>query len=162
MIRETNLQAQPVGHVRVPAAMIGGLSMILAGGLEWLGLLSRMNAAITRLVSRDDAEHFPKHLPEWCVWLMAGVFAFGLACAILGTRGHGRRAILCITAVILVAAWAPVLSLASHAPDIGAPWIATLWSGICSMVYAANHRMACDAPHLAERSHTPAPTDDPR
>lgn len=137
---------RPSGHVLVPAAAIGGLSMVLAAGLKMLGILDRANTGIAGLVSRGGAEHFPKHLPGWIIWIAAGLFAFGLAAAILGTPGQWRRAVLWITASVLVAAWAPVLSLASHAPDIAAPWIATLWSGVCSIVYAANHRMPCDRP----------------
>ncbi len=128
----------------VPAAAICGLSMALAAGLELFGMLERANAGLARLVSRGGAETFAKHLPEWTIWLTAGLFAFALAVAILGTPGHWRRVVLWITATVLMAAWAPVLSLASHSPDISAPWIATVWSGVCSIVYAANHRMACD------------------
>jgi hypothetical protein len=145
---------QPPGHLLVAAATIGGLSMIVAAGLELLGFLSRVNAAIAMLVSRNGAEVFPQHLPEWCIWLATAVFAFGLAGAILGSPGHGHRVILWVTAMVVVAAWAPVLSLAAHRPDIAAPWIATLWSGVCSVVYAANHHMDCDP--------TPPPADDPR
>ena len=162
MTREKNLPAQPVGHVLVPAAMIAGLSMILAGGLELLGFLTRLNAGIARLVSRNQAEKFPKHLPEWSIWLAAGVLAFGLAAAVLGTPGHGRRAVLWLTTVFLVAAWAPVLSLAAHTPDIGAPGVATLWSGVCALVYAANHRMACDASTRPPRHQSPASGHDSR
>jgi len=158
--REKNVHAQPAGHVWVPAATIAGLSLILAGGLELLGLLAGLNAGIARLVARHQLENLPQRLPEWGIWLAAGGFAFGLAVAILGTPGHGRRAVLWLTAVFLVAAWAPVLSLAAHVPDIGAPWVATLWSGVCAMVYAANHRMACDPP--TRPSSQPAPDHDPR
>jgi hypothetical protein len=61
---------------------------------------------------------------------------------------------LWLTAVVVVAGWAPVLVLAARAPDIGAPLIAVLWSGICAVVYAGNHRMAVDeivskSPHEA-------------
>jgi len=142
--RDKTNHFRSTGHVLVPAATISGLSMILVGGLQILGFLHLLNAEITRLVARGGAENFPKHLPAWCIWLAAAGFAFGLATAVLGTPGHGRRAVLWISTMILVAAWAPVLSLAAHAPDIAAPSIATLWSGICAMVYAANHRMACD------------------
>ena len=162
MTREKNIPVQPVGHVWVPAATIAGLSMILAGGLEVLGFLTRMNAGIARMVSQNHAENFPQRLPEWSIWLAAAVFAFGLATAILGTPGYGRRAVLWFTAVFLVAAWAPVLSLAAHDPDIAAPWIATLWSGVCALVYAANHRMACDAPTRPPRHPSPAPGHDAR
>lgn len=144
MNRPKNSHPHPAGHVLLPAAAIGGLSIVLAAGLELLGVLVRVNAGIARIVSRGGAETFPKQLPAWCLWLAAVVFAFGLAAAILGTSGHGRRVILWLSAVMLVAAWAPVLSLAAHAPDIAAPWIATVWSGVCALVYAARHRMPCD------------------
>ncbi len=135
---------RPPGHVLVPAAAIGGLSLVLATGLETLGFLKHLNAEIAAQFSRDGQEKFLNHLPDWSVWLAAAAFSFALAAAILATPGHVRRAILWITAVVLTGAWAPVLSLAAHSPDIAAPWIATLWSGVCAMVYAANHRMTAD------------------
>ncbi|MEI8038680.1 MAG: hypothetical protein WCJ14_09840 [Verrucomicrobiota bacterium] len=144
MTRHVTPHPRPPGHPLVAAATIGGLSMILAAGLELLGVLNRLNAGIAQLVARNGAETFPRQLPDWSIWLATASFAFGLAVAILGSPGHGRRLLLWITAMFLVAAWAPVLSLAAHAPAIAAPWIATLWSGICAMVYATNHRMACD------------------
>jgi hypothetical protein len=142
--RPKNSHPHPAGHVLLPAAAIGGLSIVLAAGLELLGVLAQVNTGIARIVSRGGAETFPKQLPDWCLWLAAAGFAFGLAAAILGTSGHGRRVILWLSAVMLVAAWAPVLSLAAHAPDIAAPWIATVWSGVCALVYAARHRMPSD------------------
>lgn len=135
---------RPPGHVLVPAAAIGGLSLVLATGLQTLGFLKRLNAEIAERVSRDGLEKFQKHLPDWCVWLAAAGLSIALAAAILATPGHTRRAVLWVSTVVLTGAWAPVLSLAAHTPDIAAPWIATLWSGICAMVYAANHRMAAD------------------
>jgi len=128
--------------------------MILAVGLDLLGFLDHLNAGVAQLVARNGSASFPRHLPKWGIWLAAAVFAFGLASAILGSPGPARRVILWFTAIVVVAAWAPVLSLAAHAPDIAAPWIATLWSGVCAMVYSTNHRMACD--------ETPPPSDDPR
>jgi hypothetical protein len=133
------------GQVLVPASAIGGLSLVLAAGLAALGVIGRANEGIARRVSRGGVETFGKNLPAWSIWLAAVILSFGLACAILATPGHGRRALLWLTAVVLMAAWAPVLSLAAHAPEIAAPWIATVWSGVCALVYAANHRMACDA-----------------
>jgi hypothetical protein len=142
--RDTSHHPRPPGHVLLPAAAIGGLAIVLSTGLALIGVLDRANRQIAALVSRDGAERFPKHLPEWAVWLATVTLAFGLTFAILETPGWWRRAILWLTTVILIAAWAPVLSLAAHAPDIAAPWIATVWSGACAIVYATNHRMACD------------------
>jgi hypothetical protein len=152
--RKNKLLTRPDGHVTVPAAAIGGLSIALAAGLAALGALDRVNAAIAGLVSRGGAEKFPKQVADGWVWLAAVIFAFGLAFAMLGTAGQWRRVVLWLTAIVLVAAWAPVLSLAAHAPEIAAPWIATVWSGVCSLVYAANHQMAVD-------QKSPS-SDDPR
>lgn len=146
----------------MPSATIGGLSLILAGGLELLGFIKRVNAEITQTLALNALETFPKHLPDWLIWLAAGLFAAALASAILCTPGQGRRLLLFITTLILVGTWAPVLSLAAHAPAIAAPWIATLWSGICALVYATNHRMACDTHTSSNITHPPASPDDSR
>ena len=130
--------------MRVPAAAIGSLSILLAVGLSALGILDRVNAMVAKAMFAGKAAGFPKALPEWAEWLAAVVFAFGLAFSILSVPGTWRRCVLWITAVVLVAGWAPVLSLAARAPDIAAPFIATVWSGVCALVYAGNHRMACD------------------
>lgn len=148
--RESNNHLRRKGHVVIPAAAIGGLSLVLASGLALLGVLDRANAGIASFLSRGGMETFPKQLPDWSIWLVTVVFAFGMAYAILETPGLWRRGILWITAIVLVAAWAPVLSLAAHAPEVAAPWIATLWSGVCAIVYSANHRMPCD-PSSASR-----------
>ena len=139
-----NSHPRPAGHVRVPAAAIGSLSILLAAGLSVLGILGRVNGMIAKWLLADKAAGFPKALPGWLVWLAAVLFAAGLSFAILSVPGTWRRFVLWITAVVLVAGWAPVLSLAARAPDIAAPFIATVWSGVCALVYAGNHRMPCD------------------
>jgi hypothetical protein len=130
--------------VLFPAAAISGLSLALAVGLELAGVLANLNVGISRIVSRGGAENFPKQLPGWCPWLVAALLSFALALGILGSPGPVRRVILWLSAVVLMAAWAPVLSLAAHAPEIAGPWIATLWSGVCALVYSARHRMPVD------------------
>lgn len=135
---------RPEGHVLVPAAVIGSLSILLAVGLSVLRILDRVDLAIASWMSQGKPAGFPKALPEWAVWLTVVLFAFGLAFAILGVAGIWRRVVLWITTAALVAAWAPVLALAAHSPDIAAPFIAVIWSGVCALVYAGNHRMACD------------------
>jgi hypothetical protein len=144
ILSSKNSQPLPAGHVRVPAAAIGSLSILLAAGLSVLGILHRVNGLIAKGLLAGKTTEFPKALPEWSVWLATALLAFGLAFAILSVPGTWRRCVLWITAVVLVAGWAPVLSLAAHAPDIAAPFIATVWTGVCALVYAGNHRMACD------------------
>ena len=132
------------GHGLVPAAAIGALSILLAVGLDVLRILEPLDRMVSKLLSQGAIHDFPKELPAWSVWLATVILAFGLPFAILSVAGTWRRLVLWITALVLVAGWAPVLVLAAHFPDIGAPFIATLWSGICALVYAGSHRMACD------------------
>ncbi|RYD23478.1 MAG: hypothetical protein EOP88_04005 [Verrucomicrobiaceae bacterium] len=142
----------PAGHVLVPAAAIGSLSIVLVTGLSLLGILGRVNLLIANSVSQGKPAAFPKLLPAWLPWLAAVLLAFALAFAILSVPGTWRRLVLWITTVVLIAGWAPVLGLAAHFPAIGAPLVAVLWSGVCAVVYAGNHRMPVDGNPSAPKS----------
>jgi hypothetical protein len=141
---DTPVKSQPAGHVLLPAVTIGALSMLLVVGLHVLGLLARGNDAVSRSMTLAMNGTFPKSLSLVVVGLAALVLAFGLSFVILAVPTTWRRIVLWVTTLVLVGAWAPVLSLAAYAPDIAAPWIASAWSGVCALVYAANHSMACD------------------
>jgi hypothetical protein len=142
--RDKRHDTRRVGHVLVPGAAIGSMSLILAAGLALLGFLEHANRMIAGLVSRGGAETFPKQLPEAMIWIATWIFAFGVAWAVLAVPGHARRWLLWFATIFMVLAWAPVLSLAAHRPDVAAPFIATLWSGLCAMFYTFNHRMPGD------------------
>lgn len=145
----------PAGLVALPAAAIGSLSILLAAGLSLLGIIDHVNASVNRIMMQGKVEIFAKSLSGWSLWGGTLVFGFGMAFAILSIPGTWRRVVVWVTALVLLAGWAPVLSLAAHAPEIGAPFITTLWSGVCALVYAGKHRMACDA-----SSPAPAISDD--
>ena len=151
MRRHQHHPAHPAGHLLLPAAAIGGLSLLLAVGLELAGALDRLNAMIATLASRDGLETFPKQLPPWGIWLAVVLCAFGVALAILGSPGIMRRALIWLSSMFLLTAWAPVLSLAARSPDIAGPWIAALWSGVCALFYTSRHRMPCDEPPRISR-----------
>ena len=147
-----NNQPLPPGHVRIPAAAISSLSILLTAGLGILGLLHRVNEMVAQLVTQGkSAVPFPKTLPDWAIGSATVAFAFGISWVILSVPGGWRQVLLWISALVLIAGWAPVLGLAAHAPDIGAPFIAVLWSGVCALVYAKNHRMAADGIPLEDR-----------
>lgn len=146
-MRSNQLRYSP-GHVLVTAAFIGSLAVVLAAGLGALGLTERADAAIASVLGRfiqpDGAAAFPKALPAWGLWLGTALIAYGLALVMLGVSGTWRRLVLWFTTLGLVAAWAPVLGLAAHAPEIAAPLVAAVWSGACALVYTHSHRMPCD------------------
>lgn len=135
----------------VPAAAIGALAVLLVAGFEALKLMGAADRMIAKVVSQGALQGFSKALPDWSVWLATMAFAFGLPIAILSVAGAWRRWVLWITTLALVAGWAPVLALAAHFPDVGAPFTAALWSGVCAMVYAGSHRMASD--RSIEKNH---------
>ena len=135
---------RPPGHPAAAVAAIGSLSFLLAAGLQLLGILARTDAWIAQLVSRGGAQTFPQRLPGAAIWPAVALFSFGLAFAILRSPGMLPRLILWISAMILVATWAPVLSLAAYQPTVSAAWIATAWSGACAIFYASHHRMTGD------------------
>ena len=143
-------RTMPPGHVIAPAITISALSILLAAGLHFLGLLEKANTALADALSKQLNVGFPKALPPLGIWLATLALAFGLTSALLRVPRAWQRTILWITSLVIIAGWAPVLGLAAHKPDIAAPWITALWSGICAMTYAGNHRMPCeDSPQSA-------------
>jgi hypothetical protein len=136
---------EPQGNVLVTAVLIGSLAVLLAGGLTWLGLIARADALIaTRLRESLQATGFPKSLPGWSLWLGTAVVAYGLALAMLTVPGTWRRVVLWVSLLMLIAGWAPVLALASHAANIAAPFIAAVWAGACALVYASSRQLPCE------------------
>ncbi len=138
-------QPRHSGNVSVAVIVIGSLTVLLVVGLTLPGILDRLDGLVARLTLDDAGQAFPKSLPSWSIWLSTIFLSYAVPFAILEAPGRWRRLMLWFTALVLVAGWAPVLVLAARAPDISAPWIATLWSGICAIFYAANHRMPADA-----------------
>ena len=122
--------------------------MVLAAGLGALGLTDRADALIAGWLSHalqdGGLAGFPKSLSELGLWCGTAFIGYGLALAMLGVPGTWRRMVLWLTTLVLVAAWAPVLALAAHAPEIAAPLIVALWSGGCCLVYVRSHRMPCE------------------
>lgn len=121
---------------------IGAMALVLAAGFGFLGLMDRADSLIAGMLKLKAGGSV--HLPEWVVWTAAAVGAFGLSLAILLVPGNWRRLILWVSALVVVAGWAPVLVLASREPVVAVPLLATFWSGLCAFVYASKHHMAVD------------------
>ncbi len=138
---------EPQGNVWVTAVLIGSLAVLLAAGLHWLGLIARADALLAAgLCDALQATGFPKSLPAWSHWLATAVVAYGLTLTMLAVPGTWRRVVLWVSLLLLVAGWAPVLALASHAPTIAAPFVAALWAGACALVYAGSRQLPCERP----------------
>jgi hypothetical protein len=142
MSHSSSVSPRPVGNVLLAGGTIGLLSLFLCVGLSLLGINTRMNTALKGLVADQGVGH---SLPSWTIWLGVMVFAFGIPWVLLNVPEAWRRLALWLTMVVVICGWGPVLGLAAYAPDLAAPIIAAVWSGICAMIYSANHRMPCDS-----------------
>ncbi|KAB2641263.1 MAG: hypothetical protein DVB26_05235, partial [Verrucomicrobia bacterium] len=127
------------GHVLATTAFIGSLALVLAAGLAALGLTDMADAAVAdwvrRAIQAEASAGFPRALPASTLWLATALLSYALAFAMLAVPGTWRRLVLWLTTLGLVAAWAPVLGLAAHAPQLAVPLLATLWAGGCTLVY---------------------------
>lgn len=130
------------GHVLVPGLAIGSLALVLAAGFGFVGIMDRANEAIAGVIRIGSGKLI--HLPDWLVWLSAGVAAFGIAFVILSVPGSWRRIVLWASSLVLVAGWAPVLVLSAREPAVSVPLLTTFWAGLCSFIYASRHHMAVD------------------
>jgi hypothetical protein len=151
----SSLKKLPRGTVAVPAASIGVMSLVLALGLQTLGLLDRINAAFLTAAANSGLG-LVTPLPQWTGWVVALLVAFALPMIILETPGHGRRTVLWLSALLVVLALGPVSILASHWLPLAAPLIAVIWSGLCATIYASRHHMPCEGGDAGRRKqHIP-------
>ena len=134
----------PAGHVLVPALLIGSMALVLAVGLGALHILEQVNFIAGSWLEEVGLGNFSKPLPVWLIWLTTSLVAYGLSGAILCVPCIWRRLVLWISTLAILLFWVPVLGLATYLPDIAAPLVAAVWSGICALIYAYNHRMPVD------------------
>jgi hypothetical protein len=136
-----------MARVPIAVAVSGGLGVVMAAGLHLLGIADRLDGALALWLGEAVGQAgavFPKAVPAWLRWVVTGALAFGLAAAMLTVPGTWRRLVLWTTALVLTLAWAPVLTLAAHAPQVTAAVAAVLWVGVCAAFYARTHILPCE------------------
>lgn len=149
----------PAGHIVPTVVAIGCMAALLAAGMGAVGLLERMDLALGRGFASINPPAASRSLPLALPWLVVVAVSFGLPLAMLNVPGFWRRLVLWLSTLVLVAGWAPVLALASREPAVSGVFIAALWCGLCSLVYASRHRMPCDPRPVRQRPHgNPSPT----
>lgn len=140
----------PEGSVAAPDVAIGGLSLAVAAGFQFLGVAPRLDDWLQdRVVSFGLGGSF-EWLPGWVGWIPAVLIAFGLPFAMLKSPGLWRRAVLWISTLVVLAGWVPVMALSMKWCAVGPSLVAALWGGLCALVYGLRHHMPCDAPLSAK------------
>lgn len=109
--------------------IVGGLTMLLLLTFELGGLLDAIDRGIAGFFAVRLGEDFPLMLPLWIRWSVAAVLAFVLPAVMLLVAERWRRVLLWIACTLVMQAWAPVLCLAAHQPQVAVVVLASLISG---------------------------------
>lgn len=135
------------GHPLTVAAVVG--SFALAVGLV-VRVSGVMRGAEEGLLERYRSAGFPIEgagQPWWALLLLA-VLTYGLSLLLLETPGTGRRVMLALTLLVLVAAASPVVALWGV---FWSPLVAVVsggWSAFCATLWARHHLMPCESAEL--------------
>jgi hypothetical protein len=134
----------PRGTVALPALAIGGMSLALAAGFHFLGLLGRIERSLIAIPGQQGLSGEPQILPAWIAWSVAAGLAFVLPWLLLQSPASWRRAVLWLTVLTLLLGWIPVMGLAAKWCPLAPSLVTVGWSGLCALIYGARHRMPCE------------------
>lgn len=134
----------PRGTVALPALAIGGMSLALAAGFHFLGLLGRIERSLLAIPGQLGLSGEPQVFPASIAWSVAAVLAFVLPWLVLQSPASWRRAVLWLTVLALIFGWIPVMGLAAKWCPLAPVLVTVAWSGLCSLIYGARHRMPCE------------------
>lgn len=131
-------------HVSFAIMAITFMALGLAAGLDFLGLMERLNRWILSIVQKSNLSSPANTLSSHTIWIFTALMSLCLAAAMLNVSGQWRRVLIWMLTVIITIFWVPVLWLASYKPDIGITLVSLVWSGCCALVYCMNHEMPAD------------------
>lgn len=139
-------QATDHPHIGLAVLAAGAMALALAAGLNFLGLIGKMDGFLEHLFSPKGMGSQPNSLSHIELWGGSALLAFLLPAVILNVPGAWRRLVVWGLTFALTFAWGPVLLLAAHKPEIGVALVSVLWSGFCAMFYTTNHVLPVDNP----------------
>ena len=134
----------PRGTVALPALAIGGMSLALAAGFHFLGLLGRIERALLTIPGQLGLSGEPQVFPASIAWSVAAALAFVLPWLLLRSPASWRRAVLWLTVLALILGWIQVMGLAAKWCPLAPSLVAVGWSGLCALIYGSRHRMPCE------------------
>jgi hypothetical protein len=139
-------------HIGLAVFFTGAMAMALAAGLQFLGMLAKLDALLEGMFSPGGMNPQPQSLHPFLLWGGTAVLAFVLPAVILNIPGAWRRLVVWGGTIALTFSWGPVLLLAAHKPGIGVALVAVLWSGFCAMFYTTNHLLPADTQEADPKS----------
>ncbi len=139
-------QAREHPHIGLAVLSAGAMALALAAGLQFLGLMGKMDGFLESLLAPKGMPSPSNSLSSFALWGGSALLAFLLPAVILNVPGLWRRLVVWSLTFALTLAWGPVLLLAAHRPEIGVALVAVLWSGFCAIFYSTNHILPVDNP----------------
>lgn len=131
---------KPEPHPGSAGLAIALMGLVLAWALDFLGVLSTVDDALTGWVNGFGLDGGTRVLDPWVPWTWAVVMTVGVCQAVLHVRGLWRRAVLVVSSLVLTACWVPVLALAAFYTPLAGSLVALVWGGASSLIYAERHR----------------------
>ena len=128
--------------------------MALALAMQLLGLFERGDARLQQSLSWILSDSFQTAVSEPVLFMVAAMFSFGIAFAVLDSPAAWRRIVLGLTALVLVLAMVPVCALWQIYFSPFFVVVAYFWAWFCTMMYTSQHVMPCEI-GVAEKTHQP-------
>ena len=136
---------RPHGQVLVPCFLFGAVGLIVALVFKLLGWLDSVKHwLLESMQSLWIAENKLSQMDSLWVYVLAALFCFGVAYAVLDSRGLHKRVMLCVSAILLTLGLVPSFLVWGIAFLPFFQIIALTWTSICVLVYSAQHIMPCD------------------
>ncbi|MEJ6572127.1 MAG: hypothetical protein QNL01_00940 [Akkermansiaceae bacterium] len=133
------------GRVDGPSLLYGGIGLALAVAMQLVGLFKMGDARLKQsLLGSVFHGATPDVLAMPVLVIVAAIFCFGLAFAVLDSEATWRRVILGITALVIVFAMVPTLAVWNIYFSPFLPAIALFWTWFCTMMYVNHHVMPCE------------------
>lgn len=128
--------------------------MALALAMQLLGLFEQGDVRLQQSLSGILPDSFQTVVSEPVLFMVAAIFSFGIAFAVLDSPAVWRRIVLGLTALVLVLAMVPVCALWQIYFSPFFVVVAFFWAWFCSMMYTSHHVMPCEIT-VAKKTHQP-------
>ena len=128
--------------------------MALALAMQLLGLFELGDARLQQSLSWILSDSFQTVVSEPVLFMLAAMFSFGIAFAVLDSPAAWRRIVLGLTALVLVLAMVPVCALWQIYFSPFFVVVAYFWAWFCTMMYTSQHVMPCEV-GVDQKTHHP-------
>lgn len=143
---QRQILSMPVGRLNMPALLYGSVGLLLSYALHWIGMFKRADALLLESMSKPLFHEGVADQPTMLsVMVVAAVFCYGIAFAVLDSPSVWRRVLLGITAMILTVAMVPTFAVWNIYFSPFVQLVGVFWSWFCVVIYTQHHRMPCDS-----------------